>query len=53
MAFLTYAVGALMIFYAIVYRGSGANDWSGATIMMFIAIMGICLQAFMHSQRVK
>ena len=41
---MTYLLGALMIAYAAIFRGFGANDWSGATIMMFIAIMGMCLQ---------
>jgi hypothetical protein len=41
---MAYILGALMVAYAIIFRGFGANDWSGATIMMFIAIMGMCLQ---------
>jgi len=41
---MTYILGVLMIAYAIISRGFGANDWSGATIMMFVAIIGICLQ---------
>lgn len=41
---LTYAIGVLMVLYAVIFRGFGANDWSGATIMMFIAIMGMSLQ---------
>ncbi len=47
---LTFVVGVLMILYAIVYRGNGANDWSGATIMMFIAIMGMCLQLSINTR---
>lgn len=47
---LTFVVGILMILYAIVYRGNGANDWSGATIMMFIAIMGMCLQISINTK---
>ncbi len=40
----TYIAGSLMILYAIIFRGFGANDWSGATIMMFVGIMGMCVQ---------
>ncbi|MEK7633192.1 MAG: hypothetical protein AAB473_05420 [Patescibacteria group bacterium] len=53
MPFITYGVGILMVLYAIVYRGSGANDWSGATIMMFIAGMGILLQWSISCQGAK
>jgi len=47
---VTYIIGILMVLYAIISRGFGANDWSGATIMMFIAIMGMCLQRSMSVQ---
>ncbi len=48
---ITYSAGILMVLYAIIFRGFGANDWSGATIMMFIAIMGMCLQRSMSERR--
>lgn len=47
---LTYILGILMMLYAVIFRGFGANDWSGATIMMFIALMGMSLQYSMDTQ---
>lgn len=40
----TYFVAVLIIFYGVVFRGFGANDWNTGLIMISIALIGICLR---------
>lgn len=42
---MTYIVAALIIFYGIVFRGFGANDWNTGLIMISVALIGICLRS--------
>ncbi len=40
----TYIVAVLIILYGVIFRGFGANDWNTGTIMISIALIGICLR---------
>lgn len=40
----TYIVAALIIVYAIIFRGFGANDWNTASGMISTALIGACLR---------
>lgn len=41
---MTYIIAALIILYGIIFRGFGANDWNTGTIMISIALIGMCLR---------
>ncbi len=40
----TYIIGGLIIFYATIFRGFGANDWAGAAGMISTALVGMSLR---------
>lgn len=40
----TYIIGGIIIFYATIFRGFGANDWAGAAGMISTALVGMCLR---------
>ncbi len=40
----TYIVAALIVVYAIIFRGFGANDWNTASGMSSTALIGACLR---------
>lgn len=48
---MTYLVALIIIIYAIVARGYGANDWNTGSILIAIAVMAVCLQMGSHSEK--
>lgn len=45
---MTYLVAILVILYAIIARGYGANDWNTGSILITVAVVGMCLRADSH-----
>ncbi len=41
----TYAIAGIIIFYGVVFRGFGANDWNTGLIMISIALIGASLRS--------
>ncbi len=41
---MTYLVALIIIIYAILARGYGANDWNTGSILIAVAVMAVCLQ---------
>lgn len=41
---MTYLAALVIIIYAILARGYGANDWNTGSILIAIAVMAVCLQ---------
>jgi hypothetical protein len=47
---MTYLVALIIIIYAIVARGYGANDWNTASILIAVAIVGVSLKMELHKE---
>lgn len=48
---MTYLVALIIIIYAIIARGYGANDWNTGSILIAIAVMAVCLQIGLDSEK--
>lgn len=48
---MTYFVALIIGVYAIVARGFGANDWNTASILIAVALIGVCLQMGLSGEK--
>lgn len=48
---ITYVLATIIIVYAIIARGYGANDWNTGSILIAIALMAVALQIGLHDKK--